>query len=79
LHQEKNIWFFFIIIINFSEKETAVVEIGHMPKSCTDLKTIGYKMNGIFQIIGKKQIETVYCNFKSTNAEGNKRYLKKIS
>ncbi|XP_046646033.1 uncharacterized protein LOC124336317 isoform X2 [Daphnia pulicaria] len=57
------------------EKETAVIEIGHMPESCTDFKTIGYKMNGIFQIIGKKQIETVYCNFTSTNAEDLQKWI----
>jgi hypothetical protein len=49
----------------FSEKEIAVVDVGHMPESCTDLKTIGYKMNGIFQIKGATQLENVYCDFTS--------------
>jgi len=55
----------------FSEKETAVVDIGHMPESCTDLQSIGYKRNGIFQIKGQQQMENVYCDF-TANAESKR-------
>jgi hypothetical protein len=67
----------FLLLFLFSGNETAVVDIGHMPESCTDLKIIGYKMNGVFQIKGKnekKQIENVYCNFAATNAEGKRLF-----
>ncbi|XP_046459405.1 uncharacterized protein LOC124205886 isoform X2 [Daphnia pulex] len=56
------------------ENETAVVDIGHMPTSCTDLQSIGYKMNGIFQIKGANKIENVYCDF-TTNAQNLQKWI----
>jgi hypothetical protein len=45
-----------------------------MPESCADLKLIGYKMNGFFQIKGKEKIENVYCDF-TTNAIGKHQLI----
>jgi hypothetical protein len=44
-------------------RTSEIVDIGHIPTSCSDLQQIGYKTNGLFSVMGNTSIETVYCNF----------------
>ena len=32
-------------------------------KTCTDLRYMGHTSNGLYLIMGTKQVETVYCDF----------------
>ncbi|XP_046645898.1 multimerin-1-like [Daphnia pulicaria] len=44
-------------------RTSEIVDIGHIPTSCSDLQQIGYKTNGLFSVMGNTSVETVYCNF----------------
>ncbi|XP_057376824.2 rho GTPase-activating protein gacN-like [Daphnia carinata] len=49
---------------------------GKMPSSCADLVKLGYQQNGIFSIMGNKEVESVYCDF--TKASSDEDFQKKI-
>lgn len=37
--------------------------IGRMPESCADLRLMGHIRNGFYSVMGKKHLESVYCDF----------------
>ncbi|XP_046640737.1 uncharacterized protein LOC124326126 isoform X2 [Daphnia pulicaria] len=42
---------------------TSAASIDRIPNSCKDLMDIGHRKSGLYSVMGKKQIETVYCDF----------------
>ncbi len=45
------------------KQTSAIVDIGQMPASCANLREIGHIKSGFYSIMGKRNMETVHCNF----------------
>jgi hypothetical protein len=45
-----------------------------MPTSCEELKKIGHTLNGVYSVIKKKRVQTVYCDF-TTPLTGKQMYV----
>jgi hypothetical protein len=43
-----------------------------MPKSCGDLKKMGYTLSGFFSIKGHKMMASVYCDFSKLPTDAGK-------
>lgn len=47
-----------------------------IPTSCRDLQLMGHTKNGLYSVMGSKQVETVYCDFaKPFGAQGTTYHL----
>ncbi|XP_046647750.1 uncharacterized protein LOC124337771 [Daphnia pulicaria] len=58
--------------IKLNERTGAMVEIGKMPSSCSDLQRMGHKLSGLYSVIGTRTVEMVYCNFYPNGKEMQK-------
>ncbi|KAI9563566.1 hypothetical protein GHT06_011030 [Daphnia sinensis] len=47
----------------FDESKHQPRSINGMPSSCGDLQMIGHTLNGLYSIVGLREVETVYCDF----------------
>ena len=45
-----------------------------IPKSCADLRYMGHTSNGLYLIMGTKQVETVYCDFTVLPSDPSKTF-----
>ncbi|KAI9563458.1 hypothetical protein GHT06_010921 [Daphnia sinensis] len=50
---------------------TAPKTIGKIPNSCADLLLLGYTRNGIYSVMGNKQVESVYCDFTKNSSDAD--------
>ncbi len=46
--------------------------INEMPSSCVDLWRRGHKLNGLYSVMGTKQIESIHCDFSKTPTDPSK-------
>lgn len=61
-------------------EQLSALTIDQMPSSCADLNEIGHTLNGLYNIMGNKSVESVYCNFtNSPNDPGNHSKTKVIA
>ncbi len=69
--------------LNFGQTTTGVHTLGKfecsgdaivtgMPTSCEDLLKIGHKMTGFYSVMGKKMVETIYCDFTKSLSDPGK-------
>ncbi|KAI9563557.1 hypothetical protein GHT06_011021 [Daphnia sinensis] len=47
----------------------SVTSIGRMPTSCDDLKLIGHTKSGLYSVLGRNKVQTVYCDFATLAGE----------
>lgn len=45
------------------------IKFSGMPRSCSDLKSIGHTLNGLYSVLGTKQVETLHCDFSKLPRE----------
>ena len=56
-------------------------ETSSLPKSCSDLSKLGHTLNGIYPVqesdLNSNKIALVFCQFRSSAANGKSMYYKK--